>query len=473
MERVVSDIVFDFNVKPRLSGQRGNAILVAASIYQACKYYALFQKTPFKNRCAVVTSYDPQARDISKEETGANTEADKEFIYNTYIELLKNVDAKPGQNETETYEDQVKKQFVDAPANMKLLVVVDKLLTGFDAPPCTYLYIDKRMQDHGLFQAICRTNRLDGDDKDFGYIVDYKNLFKNVEQALAVYTSELDRSTAGVDPDVLLKDRMRLGRERLDQALQQLDLLCEPVEPPKSELQHMHYFCGNTEIASDLKEREPRRVALYKATVALVRAYANIADELGTAGYAPADIGRIKGQLGHYVKLRDPPREYIERESHHVWGRRYLLRVIEKDAPVAIELTHRYLRLQIRPGMDSSRRAELLEQWYRTRIHQALPALLAKWEPILGVNINRVFVQRMKTRWGGCNPAARNIRLNTELAKKPPECLEYILVHELIHLREATHNQRFLQLMHEAMPNWRLCRDELNRLALRQELWEY
>ena len=211
MERVVSDIVFDFNVKPRLSGQRGNAILVAASIYQACKYYALFQKTPFKNRCAVVTSYDPQARDISKEETGANTEADKEFIYNTYIELLKNVDAKPGQNETETYEDQVKKQFVDAPANMKLLVVVDKLLTGFDAPPCTYLYIDKRMQDHGLFQAICRTNRLDGDDKDFGSIVDYKNLFKNVGQALAVYTSELDRSTAGADPDVLLKDRMRVA----------------------------------------------------------------------------------------------------------------------------------------------------------------------------------------------------------------------------------------------------------------------
>ena len=305
MERVVSDIVFDFSVKPRLSGQLGNAILVAASIYEACKYYALFQKTPFKNRCAVVTSYDPQARNVSKEETGANTEADKEFIYNTYIELLKNVDAKPGQNKTETYEDQVKKQFVEAPANMKLLVVVDKLLTGFDAPPCTYLYIDKRMQDHGLFQAICRTNRLDGDDKDFGYIVDYKNLFKNVEQALAVYTSELDRSTAGADPDVLLKDRMRLGRERLDQALQQLDLLCEPVEPPKSELQHMHYFCGNTEIATDLKEREPRRVALYKATVALVRAYANIADELGTAGYAPADIGRIKGQLGHYVKLRD------------------------------------------------------------------------------------------------------------------------------------------------------------------------
>ncbi len=170
---------------------------------------------------------------------------------------------------------------------------------------------------------------------------------------------------------------------------------------------------------------------------------------------------------------REAPREYIERESHYVWGRRYLLRVIEKDAAVAVELTHRYLRLQVRPGMDSSRRAELLEQWYRARIHQALPALLTKWEPVLGVNINRVFVQRMKTRWGGCNAAARNIRLNTELAKKPPECLEYILVHELIHLREPTHNQRFLQLMHEAMPNWRLCRDELNRLPLRQELWEY
>ena len=194
MERVVNDIVFDFSVKPRLSSERGNAILVASSIYEACKYFALFQKTPFKGKCAVVTSYNPQAQDVTKEEIGANTETDKQFIYNTYTELLKDVEAKPGMTKTETYEERAKALFTKEPANMKLLVVVDKLLTGFDAPPCTYLYIDKSMQDHGLFQAICRVNRLDGEDKDFGYIVDYKDLFKKVENAIAVYTSELDHS---------------------------------------------------------------------------------------------------------------------------------------------------------------------------------------------------------------------------------------------------------------------------------------
>src|SRR3989449_1940158 len=299
MDRVVSDIVFDFSVKPRLSSERGNAILVASSIYEACKYFTLFQKTPFKGKCAVVTSYNPQAQDGTLEETGANTETDKQFIYSTYTELLKDVDAKPSMTKTETYEERAKALFTKEPANMKLLVVVDKLLTGFDAPPCTYLYIDKSMQDHGLFQAICRTNRLDGEDKDFGYIVDYKDLFKKVEHAIAVYTSELDRSAGGADPDVLLHDRLEKGKERLDQALEGLALLCEPVEPPKGELEHIHYFCGNTEMPSDLEEREPQRAALYKATVALLRAYANIADELEPAGYDAADITRIKKRLRH------------------------------------------------------------------------------------------------------------------------------------------------------------------------------
>ena len=135
MDRVVSDILFDFSVKPRLSSERGNAILVASSIYEACKYFALFLKTPFKGKCAIVTSYNPLAKDVTKEETGANSETDKQFIYNTYTDLLKDVEAKPGKSKTETYEDVVKDRFVKEPANMKLLVVVDKLLTGFDAPP--------------------------------------------------------------------------------------------------------------------------------------------------------------------------------------------------------------------------------------------------------------------------------------------------------------------------------------------------
>lgn len=337
MDRVVADIVFDFAVKPRLSNERGNAILVASSIYEACKYFALFGKTVFRGRCAVVTSYNPQAADVSKEETGANTDTDKQFIYNTYTELLKDVVAEPGKTKTETYEQQVKERFIKAPAQMKLLIVVDKLLTGFDAPPCTYLYIDKSMQDHGLFQAICRTNRLDGDDKDFGHIVDYKDLFKKVEKAIAVYTAELDHSADGGDPEVLVKDRLEAGRERLDDAIEALALLCEPVEPPKGDLEHIHYFCGNTEIADDLKAREPHRVALYKAVVALVRAYANLADELEAAGYTPEQIERLKGLQKHYLNLREIIRkaagETLDLKPYEADMRHLIDTYIEAQAP--------------------------------------------------------------------------------------------------------------------------------------------
>lgn len=337
MDRVVSDIVFDFSVKPRLSSERGNAILVASSIYEACKYFTLFQKTPFKGKCAVVTSYNPLAKDVTLEETGANTETDKQFIYNTYTELLKDVEAKPGMSKTETYEEQAKDLFTREPANMKLLVVVDKLLTGFDAPPCTYLYIDKSMQDHGLFQAICRTNRLDGEDKDFGYIVDYKDLFKKVENAIAVYTSELDHSAGGADPEVLLQDRLKKGKERLDYALETLAILCEPVEQPKGELEHIHYFCGNTEIAADLQEREPQRAALYKGVVALVRAYANIADELDTAGYGSTETARLKKQLDHYLDLREIIRkasgETLDLKAYEADMRHLIDTYIEADEP--------------------------------------------------------------------------------------------------------------------------------------------
>jgi type I restriction enzyme, R subunit len=337
MDRVVADIVFDFSVKPRLSNERGNAILVAGSIYEACKYYMLFQKTPFKGKCAVVTSYNPQAKDVTKEEVGANTETDKQFVFNTYTELLKDVEAAAGQTKTETYEERAKALFAKEPANMKLLVVVDKLLTGFDAPPCTYLYIDKSMQDHGLFQAICRTNRLDGEDKDFGYVVDYKDLFKKVEKAIAVYTSELDHSAGGATSDVLLQDRLTKGKERLDNAIDALALLCEPVEPPKNELKHIHFFCGNTEVPTDLKAREPQRTALYKAVVALVRAYANISDEMEQAGYSVADIARIKGQLAHYLKVREVVRsasgETLDLKAYEADMRHLIDTYIEADEP--------------------------------------------------------------------------------------------------------------------------------------------
>lgn len=305
MDKVVSDIVFDFSVKPRLSSERGNAILVASSIYEATKYFTLFQKTPFKDKCAVITSYNPNAQDVTKEDVGDNSETSKQFVFNTYTELLKEIDAKPGMGKTETYEEQAKALFVKEPSNMRLLVVVDKLLTGFDAPPCTYLYIDKSMQDHNLFQAICRTNRLDGEDKEFGYIVDYKDLFKKVENAIAVYTSELDYSAGGSDPQVLLQDRLKKGKERLDSSLEAVSLLCEPVAPPQGELQYIHYFCGNTDIPEDLQARQPQRAALYKAIVSLIRAYASIADELEAAGYSATDIARIKQQIQKYLDVRE------------------------------------------------------------------------------------------------------------------------------------------------------------------------
>jgi type I restriction enzyme, R subunit len=337
MDRVVEDIIFDFSIKPRLSSQRGNAILVASSIYEACKYFELFQKTPLKGQCAVITSYNPQVQDVTREETGANTETDKQFIFNIYTELLKDVEAKPNKSKTETYEDGAKALFIKEPVNMKLLVVVDKLLTGFDSPPCTYLYIDKSMQDHGLFQAICRTNRLDGEDKDLGYIVDYKSLLKEVENAISVYTSELDHSAGGVETEILLQDRLKKGRERLDDAIEMLALLCEPVEPPKGELQHMHYFCGNTEIAADLQVREPQRAALYKGVVALVRSYANIADELDLAGYDQSAVARIKAKLDHYLKLRDVIRrasgEILDLKAYEADMRHLIDTYIEADEP--------------------------------------------------------------------------------------------------------------------------------------------
>ena len=170
---------------------------------------------------------------------------------------------------------------------------------------------------------------------------------------------------------------------------------------------------------------------------------------------------------------REPPREYLDRESHYLWGKRYLLKIVEKDEAPAIEVKHSKLVLQVRPDTDDARRQEILDAWYREQLKAAVPALITKWEPIMGVKAKRFFVQRMKTKWGSCNPAARSIRLNTDLAKKPPECFEYILVHELAHLIEPTHNARFMALMELFMPKWRHLKDELNRLPVRHEDWAY
>lgn len=306
MDKIVTDIIFDFGTKRLLMSSRSNAILVANSIYEACEYYKLFQKTAFKGKCAVVTSYNPHSSDVSKEDTGANTETQKEAIYNLYEEILKEVIPQGNKSKTETYEDWAKNKFKKEPANMKVLVVVSKLLTGFDAPSCAYIYLDKSMQDHGLFQAICRTNRIDGEDKDYGYIIDYRGLFDSVGQAISVYTSELDMDDfESEDIGIMLQDRLEAGKKRLDNALEELALLCEPVVPPKGLLEYQHYFCGNPEKESDLKDTALRRTQLYKKTVALIRAYANIASEMEEAGYTAKEIKDIEKEQDFYLKLRE------------------------------------------------------------------------------------------------------------------------------------------------------------------------
>ena len=170
---------------------------------------------------------------------------------------------------------------------------------------------------------------------------------------------------------------------------------------------------------------------------------------------------------------RETPREYLDRESHYVWGRRCLLRIIECNKPPVVEWRHHRLILRIRPKLDERRRAEIVEAWYRTQLREEAKLLITVWEQRLGVRLKRIFIQSMKTRWGSCNPSSRTIRLNTDLAKKPKELLEYVLVHELMHILEPTHNARFIALMSQFLPGWELRRDQLNRLPLRNVDWKH
>jgi type I restriction enzyme R subunit len=216
-----------------------------------------------------------------------------------------NEDADTALYKVGQFETDVKKKFVEEPAQMKLLIVVNKLLTGFDAPPATYLYIDKKLRDHALFQAVCRVNRLDGDDKDYGYIIDYMDLFKSLEQAFNDYTTEAFNGYEKSDIEGLLKNRLKKGKERLDEALEAIKALVEAVDPPKDTIAHIHYFCGfNTENRDELKDTEPRRVSLYKLTISLMRAYANVADEMKETGYTEKETEKIRAEIKHFENLR-------------------------------------------------------------------------------------------------------------------------------------------------------------------------
>ncbi len=297
LEKIVADILMDMAEKDRLMSGRGNAMLVTSSIYEACKCYELFDKTELAGKCAIVTSYAPSPADIKGEETGEGL-TERLRKYEIYNQML------AGQS-AEVFETEVKKKFIEQPGQMKLLIVVDKLLTGFDAPPATYLYIDKQMRDHGLFQAICRVNRLDGDDKEYGYIVDYKDLFNSLGTAIRDYTSGALDGYDKEDVAGLLGDRLKMARERLEEARETIKALCEPVAAPQDTAAYLRYFCAaDTADKNQLKENEGKRILLYKLTVSLIRAYADIAGEMAEAGYSADQTVTIQQEVDHFEKVR-------------------------------------------------------------------------------------------------------------------------------------------------------------------------
>jgi type I restriction enzyme R subunit len=305
-QRIIASIIEDFELKPRLNNDRGTAILVADEIYDACHYYRLFQNTSFAPHVGIVTSYEPSAGAISRE----TAQGDERYKYDTYKDYVLR-----GFASTEKYEAEIKRRFVEEPANCKLLIVVSKLLTGFDAPSCTYIYLDKRLRDHNLFQAICRTNRLDGDDKNYGMVVDFERQFHDVQKAIAVYSSEeLDIDADGQDNNIELKDWIQEGRKRLDEAREALRYLCEPVPPPREVEQFLRYFCGDVNDPEGLANTEPLRIALYKAIAVFVRAYAEISGELDKAGYSATEAEALKQEAAFYGDIRSAVKKHSGEE---------------------------------------------------------------------------------------------------------------------------------------------------------------
>lgn len=298
LEKIALDIRFDFETKPRLMDGNGNAMLVAGSVYAACKYYEIFQQIGFKE-CAIITSYDPQVGDLRTESVSDNEETENIEKYEIYQKML------CGQS-TEDFEREAKRKFIEEPANMKLLIVVDKLLTGFDAPPCTYLYIDKSMHDHALFQAICRVNRLHDESKDFGYIVDYKQLFGQLADAINTYTAGAFEDYEAEDVAGLIKDRNEEAKKYFLETLDLLDELCEGVAMPRKELDYIHYFCGENGVDFDNDEAFARsREKLYKLVSRLIRAFAEFKPRMDDAGISSLDQSKFDERVNMYIKLRD------------------------------------------------------------------------------------------------------------------------------------------------------------------------
>jgi type I restriction enzyme R subunit len=294
---IMAEIIADFSLRPRLNNDRGTAILIAASIYDACHYFRLFQNTTFGQYCSIITSYVPNHNAISREPVGS----DERYKFDTYTQHV----LKKGQT-TKQYEDETKRRFIEEPANCKLLIVVSKLLTGFDAPSCSYIYLDNELRDHNLFQAICRTNRLDGDDKDYGHIVDFKELFGDVQQAIAVYSSDeldIDEGSGGSN-NIHLKDWLKEGKAKLDAAREALKYLCEPVPAPREVEQYLHYFCGDAGVPNALNDTEALRISFYKSVATFVRAFAAISQDLDEAGYSAAEITSLNSEVESFSEIR-------------------------------------------------------------------------------------------------------------------------------------------------------------------------
>lgn len=308
LQQIVNDILLDMDTKPRLMDGYGNAMLVCSSVYQACKAYEMFSQTDLAGKVAIVTSFQPTATSIKGEATGEGL-TEKLFKYDIYRKMLADyfelAEDKAAQL-VDKFETEVKKRFVDEPGQMRLLIVVDKLLTGFDAPSATYLYIDKQMADHNLFQAICRVNRLDGDDKEYGYIIDYKDLFRSLDKAISDYTQAAFDGYDKEDVAGLLKNRLEQAKIDLDNALEMVKTLCEPVKAPRNTEDYIHYFCGESGNNQDgLPEKEALRLTLYQTVAKLIRAYANVANEMSDAGYSEEQQYQIRGEVSHFEKVRD------------------------------------------------------------------------------------------------------------------------------------------------------------------------
>lgn len=321
LEKIASDIIFDFGTKARLMDGNGNAILVAGSVYSACQYYDVFQNKGFK-KCAIISSYAPQTGDLRTEAVSDEENTEVFTKYEIYNKML-------GDQTVEDFETEAKRKFINEPNNMKLLIVVDKLLTGFDAPSCTYLYIDKAMHDHGLFQAICRVNRLDDDSKEFGYIVDYKELFGGLADAMNKYTAGAFEDYDAEDVEGLLKNRSEETKKHFLAILEELEELCEGVEEPKEEINYIRYFCGENGVDLECDETFARsREKLYRLVNRLVRAFAEFKPLMADMGYSSSEQQKFENRVTFFIELSETigqaSGDFIDLKQYEP-GMRYLI----------------------------------------------------------------------------------------------------------------------------------------------------